>query len=136
MGVNWVRFAHLGHGMPRAYGKLGSFRIIGKNPEVSPGAPGQNSGEGRSPLARVLSDGGEWFIFSSFLRCCIVLKYATYYTTEQVKSQVFIGRKGDLAGDFTDFHGFFGEGRFAHRGGGNKVAYPDRKVIIIRHHLI
>ncbi len=37
---------------------LGSFRIIGENPEVSPGAPGQNSGEDGPPLARFLSDGG------------------------------------------------------------------------------
>ncbi len=37
---------------------LGLFRIFGENPEVSPGAPGQNSGEGCPPLARVLSDGG------------------------------------------------------------------------------
>ena len=64
---------------------MGSVCIIGENPGVRI----LNSGEGGTPLACVLSDGG-WLgtvCNSPCFRCCSVLNYATHYTTKQVKSQ-------------------------------------------------
>ena len=69
--------------------RLGSFCIIGENPEVRI----QNTGEGGWRLARVLPDGGcvGMVCNSPCFWCCFVLNYGTHYTIEQVKSQVFIG---------------------------------------------
>ncbi len=60
------------------WGKLGLFRILGENSGVSPGAPGQNSGEGCTAGVCVLPKaGGGWFIFLllGWLRylplCCV-----------------------------------------------------------------
>ncbi len=92
--------------MPACGGRcffLGSF---GENPEVSPGAPGQNSlrqssgqaGEGGAGLARVLSDGGwmDTVCNSPCFWCCFIPNYATHYTTVGAKKQAFSGLNEDL----------------------------------------